>query len=128
MHVSFYQQQPSQEHHCFAASFLIGTFQLFHLRAIRATGDISIPGMNWKPPSSMPFSQQQYQSGAKSAGQENNSLYFEDHFILKTIFLLKIIIVSISSLQDGPRNWGYLRPQNEWEAGITITLLPTTLP
>jgi hypothetical protein len=56
------------------------TFQLFHLRTIHATGDISAPRMNWKPQSSMPFSQQQHQSGAKSAGQENNL------YIFKTIF------------------------------------------
>jgi hypothetical protein len=39
-----------------------------------------------------------------------------------------IFIFSISSLQGGPHNWGYLRPQNEWEAGDTITLSQTTIP
>jgi hypothetical protein len=30
-------------------------------------------------------------------------------------------------LQDGLQNWGYLHPQNEWEASNTITLSPTAL-
>jgi len=87
----------------------ICTFQLFHLRTINATGDISTPRMNWKPPSSKPFSQQQHQSGAKSAGQEKNL------YIFKTIFLLMIFIFSITSLQGGLHNQGYLCPQNEWK-------------
>ena len=56
------------------------TFQLFHLRTIHTTGDISTPIMNWKPPSSTPFSQQHYQSLAKSARQETLYLNFYDHF------------------------------------------------
>jgi len=76
MHVSFYEQQPSQEHQYIAAKFVIGTFQLFHLRAIRVIGDISTPRMNWKPQSSTPSCQQQYQLGAKITGREKNSLYF----------------------------------------------------
>jgi hypothetical protein len=99
------------------------TFQLFHLRTIHTTGDISTPIMNWKPPSSTPFSQQHYQSLAKSARQETLYLNFYDHFPTYDFF-----IFSITSLQGGPRNWGYLRPQNEWAVGGTIALSPTTLP
>jgi hypothetical protein len=93
MHVSFYQQQPSQKHHYFTASFVL----FIHLRTICATGDISTPRMNWKPPSSTPFSQQQYQSGAKSAGQEKKSLYFYDHFRIMIYDFINYIVAGQSA-------------------------------
>jgi hypothetical protein len=76
--------------------------------------------MNGKPPSSTPFSQQQHQSGANSVGQEKNL------YIFQIIFPLRIFYFSITSLQGGAHNWGYLHPQNECEASDTIALLPTT--
>jgi hypothetical protein len=42
-------------------------------------------------------------------------------------FLTKKIIFSITWLQGGPHNWGYLCPQNEWKVSNTITLSPTSL-
>jgi len=38
------------------------------------------------------------------------------------------LFFSITSLQGGLHNWGYLHPQNEWESSYTIALSSTTLP
>ena len=102
MHVSFYQQQPSQEQHYF--------------RTICANGDISTPRMNWKPPSSTPFSQQQYQSGAKSAGQEKNLDIFKTIFPLMIFYFFNFIIagrsaqLGISPPPEGMGNWQHHCP------------------
>jgi hypothetical protein len=42
--------------------------------------------------------------------------------------IISLTFFSITSLQGGQHNWGYLHPQSEWEASDIIALLPTTLP
>jgi hypothetical protein len=79
--------------------------------------------MNWKPATPLPCYQKHYKEGGKTARYKTMPFTFSNPLSHKQIF-----IFSITSLQGGPHYWGYLCPQNEWEASDIIALLPTTLP
>jgi hypothetical protein len=97
-------------------------FQLRRCRAVHTIWDISVPRMNGKPATPSPCCQQHYQEGGKRARYETMPSKFSTPLSNKRIF-----IFSITLLHSGQETWGYLRPQNEWEAGNTIALSPTTL-
>jgi hypothetical protein len=78
--------------------------------------------MNGKPVTPLSCHQQHFQEGGKRARYETIPSIFSTPFSHEQIF-----IFSISSLQGGPHNLGYLHPQNEWEASDTITLLLTSI-
>jgi hypothetical protein len=98
-------------------------FQLHHCRVVCTMGDVSTPRINEKPATPSPYCHQHYQEGGKRRGKKSRPPHILPHFSHK-----RNLTFSISSLQGGPHNWGYLHPQNEWEAGNTIALFPTTLP
>jgi hypothetical protein len=79
--------------------------------------------MNGKSTTPLPCHQQHYQKGNKSARYETIPSTFSTPFSNK-----QILIFSISLLQGGLHNRGYLRPQDEWQANNTIALSTTTLP
>ena len=108
-------------HHFLIKKFIF--FQFHCCRVVRTTGDISAPRMNGKLATSSPCCQQHYQEDGKRARYKTMPSTFSTPFSHYWIF-----IISISLLQGGPHNCGYICPQNEWEAGNTIALLPTLLP
>jgi hypothetical protein len=98
-------------------------FQLHRCRAVHTIGDISAPRMNGKAATPSPCRQQHYTEGGKRARYETMPYTFST-----PLSHLQIFNFSVTSFQGGPHNWGYLRPQNEWEGGDTLALSPTTLP
>jgi hypothetical protein len=109
----------------FPPDFLTNEFLFFQFhccRAVRTIGDISTPRMNGKLATQLPCCQQHYQEGSKREGTKPRPPHFLPHFLTNKFLIFQLHRCRVV------HTIGDLCPQNEWEAGNTIALLPKTLP